>query len=166
MMKGDVRQVRVGTVRVGMIGLDAVFSQVTQLDLRDDELEDRLIALARKSNHIPASAEREYAAALLVEYRRFRGEDVREAGGMMEIRVLGPGCYQCDELMRRLRTVLAEMQVPADCEHIRDLGTIAEFGPMPTPGLIVNGKRVLAGRVPSISQLKEIIGKSVDTQSG
>ena len=165
-MKSDVRQIRVGLVRVGMIGLDAVFAELAQFGLRDDELEGRLVALARKSNHIPASAEREYAAALLLEYRRFRGEDVREAGGLMEIRVLGPGCYQCDELMRRLRTVLAEMQVPADCEHIRDLGAIAEYGPMPTPGLIVNSKRVLAGRVPSISQLKEIIRKSMDIQTG
>ncbi|HUU45203.1 MAG TPA: thioredoxin family protein [Acidobacteriota bacterium] len=164
-MTADVRQIRVGTLRVGMVGLDAVFAEIARLNLRDEELEDRLVALARKSNHIPETAEHEYARALVLEYRRFRGEDVQDAGGLMEIRVLGPGCYQCDELMRRLRTVLAEMDVPADLEHIRDLGEIAAYGPMPTPGLIVNGKRTLTGRVPSPKELKAIIEKNVSAQS-
>ena len=163
-MTADIRQIRVGSVRIGLMGLNDVFAEIARINPPDNELEDRLIALVRKSNHIPASAEREYGRALTLEYRRFRGEDVPDASGIMEIRVLGPGCYQCDELMRRLRTVLAELHVPADLDHVRDLGEIAAYGPIPTPGLIVNRKRVLSGRVPSPKELKTIIEKNSSGQ--
>jgi hypothetical protein len=54
-----------------------------------------------------------------------------------------------------LIAVMAELNLPADLEHVRDVKEIACYGVMGNPALVINGKVVAVGRVPSKSQLKE-----------
>jgi small redox-active disulfide protein 2 len=157
-MAGEITQIRVGEHTIGMIGLSDVYTAVKRLNLADEQdIREALLEHARRSNHIPGEAEALYEDALFREYRRFLGEDVAETGGPLEIRVFGPGCMRCEELMRRLMAVLVETDIPADLQHVRDLNKIAELGPLSTPILMINGKVVSAGKVPTPKELKALL---------
>lgn len=141
-----------------MIGLKKVFTEVQCLNLSEPEkIMNEIINRTKRSNYIPIEAESEYAEALLLEYRRFLGEQVEEERGVIEIRVLGPGCSRCKELVNRVMTAVAEIELPADVQYIHDLKQIAQYGPFPTPVLVINGVVKVAGKVPSIGQLKSMM---------
>ena len=75
----------------------------------------------------------------------------------MEIKVLGTGCPRCKALEQAVINVLAETDIAADVSKVDDIVKIIEYGVMHTPGLVINGKLVMSGRVPSPSELKKII---------
>jgi small redox-active disulfide protein 2 len=75
----------------------------------------------------------------------------------MEIKVLGTGCPRCKALEQATRNAIAEMDVTANIEKVEDIVKIMEYGIMHTPGLVINGKVVISGRVPSASEIKEFI---------
>lgn len=79
----------------------------------------------------------------------------------MEIKILGTGCPNCKILEKNTITALAEMNVAADVEKVQDIQKIISYGIMRTPGLVIDGKVVLSGRVPGLAELKEIIAKAV-----
>lgn len=76
----------------------------------------------------------------------------------MEIKVLGPGCKNCVTLDRIAREVTAEMGLTASFEKVEDYAAIAAYGVMSTPALVLDGKVLFSGRVPTPAHLKEIIG--------
>jgi small redox-active disulfide protein 2 len=78
----------------------------------------------------------------------------------MEIKVLGTGCANCKMLERNVINALAELNIAANVEKVEDIDKILNYGIMRTPGLIINDKIVLSGRVPSHTELKEIIQKN------
>ncbi len=157
-MNEDVSQILIGGKKVGVIGLNRIFSEVRELGLTDPvRIMAELLRRAHQSNYIPPPVERDYCDGLYREYRRFIGEDTGDEKGIMEIFVLGPGCPRCDELMRRVKNVAAEMNLPADIRHIHDLKQIASYGPAPTPGLVINGKLRSAGKVLSPGELKKLL---------
>jgi len=77
----------------------------------------------------------------------------------MEIKILGTGCANCKALEKAVINALAEMDIAANVEKVEDIQKIMSYGIMRTPGLVINDKVVLAGRVPSTKELKEIIEK-------
>lgn len=157
-MSEDVSQILIGGKKVGVIGLNRIFAEVRDLGFTDPtRVMAELLRRATKNNYIPPSVERDYCDGLYREYRRFTGEDVGNDKGLMEILILGPGCPRCDELMRRVKNVAAEMNLPADIRHIHDLKQIASYGPAPTPGLVINGKLRSAGKVHSVAELKKLL---------
>jgi len=157
-MGKEITQIRVGQRQVGLIGLHDVLTQVRSLSLESpDAIQTEIIKRLRSSNYISPQVEAEYGHAVLREYRRFCGEVIEEETGVLEIRVLGQGCMRCDELMSRVMTAVAELKVPADVQHIRDLTRIAEYGMVATPALVVNGKLVTMGKVPTVKELKEML---------
>ncbi len=78
----------------------------------------------------------------------------------MEIKVLGTGCTKCKSLEKLTNEVIAETGVDATVEKVEDIFKIMQFGVMSTPALVINKKVVLSGRLPSASELKEIILKN------
>ena len=76
---------------------------------------------------------------------------------IMEIKILGPGCPKCKSLEKSVINAVAEMDISADVEKVEDIMKIMEYGVMNTPGLVINGKVILAGRVPAISEIKSLI---------
>lgn len=78
----------------------------------------------------------------------------------MEIKILGPGCYNCQTLERTVFDVLAEMDVMAEVEVIRDATQIAAYGLAGMPALIINGKVEVYGRVPHKEEIKKMIAAS------
>jgi len=47
------------------------------------------------------------------------------------------------------------MNLPADFEHVTDIKEIGKYGVMGMPVLIINGKVMSAGRVPTKGKIKE-----------
>jgi small redox-active disulfide protein 2 len=77
----------------------------------------------------------------------------------MKIEVLGPGCPKCSTLEAMVKKALAELNISAEVVKITDINTMIEKGIMQTPGLIIDGKLVLQGKVPNFEQIKQIIEK-------
>jgi len=68
---------------------------------------------------------------------------------MINIKVLGSGCANCKRLEQIARKVVEENSYQAEIEKVTDYAEIMKYGIMSTPGLVVNGKVVSAGRIPS-----------------
>jgi small redox-active disulfide protein 2 len=75
----------------------------------------------------------------------------------MEIRILGPGCPRCHEVEKRTINVLAELNLGADVQKISDIKKIMEYNIIGTPGLVINGKVKVSGRIPSREEIKRWI---------
>ena len=75
----------------------------------------------------------------------------------MEIKVLGTGCPRCKALEREVINSLAELDIAASVSKVEDIVKIMEYGILHTPGLVINGKLVLSGRVPSRNELNNLI---------
>ena len=75
----------------------------------------------------------------------------------MNIQILGPGCKRCDALTATTRQALAELGRDASIEKITDPIAIATMGVMATPGLVVDGRVVLAGTIPNVDKVKELL---------
>ncbi len=74
------------------------------------------------------------------------------------IEVLGHGCRNCNALEAVVREVVAERGLAADIRHVTDDAEIAARGVLSTPGLVVDGRVVAAGRVPTREQVETWLG--------
>jgi small redox-active disulfide protein 2 len=77
----------------------------------------------------------------------------------MDIKVLGPGCRNCVTLEARTREALGKLGRDAEVEKVTDPAQIAGYGILSTPGLVVDGELVLAGKVPSVRQLTSLLDR-------
>lgn len=82
----------------------------------------------------------------------------------MEIKILGTGCANCKNLEKATLNALAELGLSAKVEKVEDITRIMGYGIMRTPGLVINDKVVLSGRVPAMHELKEIIMSKASDQ--
>jgi len=80
---------------------------------------------------------------------------------MLDIKVVGPGCKNCVELENRVKNVVKEMQLEAAVSKISDFAEIAKSGVFMTPGLIINGKVVLQGKLPTEGIIKNLIADAM-----
>ena len=67
----------------------------------------------------------------------------------MEIKVLGTGCANCKTTLKLIEDVAAEKGVAVQLEKVEDIQAIMGYGVMSTPGVVIDGKVVHAGGVPS-----------------
>jgi small redox-active disulfide protein 2 len=75
----------------------------------------------------------------------------------MNIKILGPGCANCINLEKAAKQAAAELGIDATFEKVTDYADIASYNIMSTPGLVVDDRVVLAGRVPTVRQVKELL---------
>lgn len=75
----------------------------------------------------------------------------------MDIKILGTGCVNCNNLEANTRTALAELGLTAEIDKVTDPGEIAAWGVMSTPALVINEEVVLSGRVPPAEQIKQLL---------
>jgi small redox-active disulfide protein 2 len=76
----------------------------------------------------------------------------------MQVLVLGPGCKNCDALERATREAIERLGVDATVEKVTDYATIAGYGVMATPALVVDDVVVSTGRVLSPTRITELLG--------
>lgn len=75
----------------------------------------------------------------------------------MVIKVLGPGCMNCQKLEALVIKAVDELGIDAEIVKVTDYPEIMAFGIMSTPALVVNDEVKLAGRVPSYDDIKRIL---------
>lgn len=72
----------------------------------------------------------------------------------MEIKVLGPGCPNCQELERRVKQALNDLKVEAKVIKVTDFKDIVKYIMM-TPGVVINEKVKHSGKpLPKVEQIK------------
>ena len=78
----------------------------------------------------------------------------------MELKVLGTGCPKCKTLEKATRDAVAELGIQAEVSKVEDIVKIMGYGVMQTPALVIDEKVVIKGRIPSVSEIKEMILKN------
>ena len=79
----------------------------------------------------------------------------------MEIKILGPGCQKCRTLEKMTIDAVKDLVIEADISKEEDIMKIMEYGVMNTPGLVINGKVVLSGRLPSGNELNKLLSQNL-----
>jgi small redox-active disulfide protein 2 len=75
----------------------------------------------------------------------------------MEIKVLGPGCPKCKTLIKNVTDAVSDLGIEANVVKVDDIVDIMAYGVMTTPALVIDGKVVLKGFVPSVTELKSML---------
>lgn len=77
----------------------------------------------------------------------------------MEIKVLGPGCANCQDLERRVKQAVAELKLEAKVTDYAEIGKYI----MMTPGIVIDEKVYHEGKpLPRVEQIKtwrQAVGK-------
>jgi small redox-active disulfide protein 2 len=76
---------------------------------------------------------------------------------MKKLQILGAGCAKCHELAERTEAAATALGLEFGMEKVRDLREIMGFGVMRTPALVVDGAVKVAGRVPSVEEIKGML---------
>lgn len=76
----------------------------------------------------------------------------------LKIQVLGTGCPKCKKLADMAERVARELNLDYELEKVTDINKIISFGVMTTPALVVDGKVVIAGKLPSEEALRNLLG--------
>lgn len=77
----------------------------------------------------------------------------------MKIKVLGPGCKNCENLADNTKAALKELGLEAEIEKVTDYGEIAGYGVLSTPGLVVDDKVVSSGKVLKPKDIVKLLKK-------
>ena len=83
---------------------------------------------------------------------------------MLNIKVLGPGCANCERVFQTVVPALEELEAElgdecpeATLQKITDHGEFLKYDLMFTPGLVINEKLACAGRIPSKAEVRQWI---------
>jgi small redox-active disulfide protein 2 len=72
----------------------------------------------------------------------------------MKIEVLGPGCSNCEKLLKNVEKAVKEQNIDGcEIEKVTDLQEIMKFGILATPGLVIDGAVKSSGSIPKDEQL-------------
>ena len=71
----------------------------------------------------------------------------------MLIKILGTGCAKCQRLEQLTREVVAELDVAAEFEHVRDMPAIMAYPVLTTPALVIDDEVMVFGRMPSKDEI-------------
>jgi small redox-active disulfide protein 2 len=77
----------------------------------------------------------------------------------MKIQIAGPGCPNCQTTERNVVNACAELDFAADISHVTNIADILDLGVMRTPAVVIDGEIVIAGRVPSVAELKTTLAQ-------
>lgn len=78
----------------------------------------------------------------------------------MDIKILGSGCRNCQNLEANTAQALVELGLDATIDHVRDEVDIIGYGVMSTPALVIDDEVVVSGRVPPPAQLRDLIASA------
>lgn len=76
----------------------------------------------------------------------------------MEIKILGPGCANCQKVEQLVRDAVAEAGVEADIGKVSDIMKIAQYGVFGTPAVVVDGQVKSVGKIPKKDEILAWIG--------
>ena len=82
----------------------------------------------------------------------------------MIIKVLGPGCAKCHQLENEVDEVIKEMAIDAKVEKVSNMKEIMKYPVLMTPGLVINEKLVVSGKVPSKAEVIQYITNALEQE--
>jgi small redox-active disulfide protein 2 len=74
---------------------------------------------------------------------------------MLDIKILGSGCTNCKKLEAVARDAVSSAGLAAEFSKVTDMKTILAYDLMSTPGLVINGKLVCSGRIPTQAEVRQ-----------
>ncbi|WP_026232049.1 thioredoxin family protein [Neolewinella persica] len=77
---------------------------------------------------------------------------------MKIIEILGTGCPKCKQTTAVVEKAVEELGLnDVSIEKVEDIMKILEYSVMSTPTVVINGEIKIKGRVPSVTELKELL---------
>lgn len=76
---------------------------------------------------------------------------------MEKIQILGPGCPRCAQLAAHAEQAVRELGAAYEIEKVTGATEIANFGVVLTPAMVVGGRIAVAGQVPPVAKIKELL---------
>ena len=76
---------------------------------------------------------------------------------MRKIQILGTGCKKCKKLAEHAEEAAKELQLEYEITKITDIPEIMKFGVMITPALVIDNEVKIAGKVPSVDEIKKML---------
>ncbi len=76
---------------------------------------------------------------------------------MKELKILGTGCPKCQKLTETAEAAAKELGIEYEVEKVTGINDIMKFGVMVTPALVVDGEVKVAGKVPSVEEIKGML---------
>lgn len=77
---------------------------------------------------------------------------------MFEIKILGiKSCKNCSALKTSFEEVLKENNINGSVEKLSDPKKFLEYGLLSSPGILINGKLVSSGKLPSKEEMKRLL---------
>ena len=74
-----------------------------------------------------------------------------------KIQILGPGCPKCQRLTASVAAAADALGLDYELEKVTDVLRFADFGVMVTPALVLDGRVLVAGRVPGEPELCRLL---------
>ncbi len=76
---------------------------------------------------------------------------------MKKLQILGTGCPKCKKLAEMTEQAAKELGIEFELEKVTEISEIMKFGVMMPPALAVDGEVKVAGKVPSVDEIKKMI---------
>jgi small redox-active disulfide protein 2 len=76
---------------------------------------------------------------------------------MKRIQILGTGCPKCKKLAENAEAAAKALGIEYELVKVTDISEIMKFGVMMTPALAVDGVVKVAGKVPSVDEVKPLL---------
>ena len=77
----------------------------------------------------------------------------------MKLEILGTGCAKCVKLEELTKKAVQELGIEAEVTKVKDIKDIMNYGVMITPALVVDVVVKVAGKVPSVEEIKKRIAE-------
>ena len=77
----------------------------------------------------------------------------------MDIKVLGTGCAKCKSLEKATQEAVTKTGISATVTKVEDIVDIMNYNVMTTPALVVEGKVVVKGKIPSVDEIAKLLTK-------
>jgi small redox-active disulfide protein 2 len=78
---------------------------------------------------------------------------------MKEIKILGTGCPRCDQLAAAAKQAADQLGFDYQLIKIREISEFPSYGLMLTPGLVVDGRLLVQGKVPTVDEIKVLLAE-------
>ncbi len=76
----------------------------------------------------------------------------------MKIEVLGPGCTRCKETYRVVQHVVEQAGLEVELVKDESIERMMSLGLMATPGVVIDGRIVVSGRIPKADEVRHLLG--------
>jgi small redox-active disulfide protein 2 len=81
---------------------------------------------------------------------------------MLTIKVLGPGCANCQQVETVARRAVSQLGIEAQVVKITGREDIQKYRILATPGLVINENVVCAGRIPNEAEVTSWLATALE----